>query len=146
MRRKTIPQPVPKLHVTSPLLGGLGGLLLLFSIVFTACSSPRQVVTEKIVRDTVFHTKVLMDSVYVSHWQLTDRTTDTLLIQQHDTLIKRQRVHDTIYIARIDSVPYPVTIMKREEVPRTLGFIDYLAYGSLFIVLIYCFKKCKGFV
>ena len=121
-------------------------LILLLLLVSTACSTERQVITEKIVRDTVYHTNVIMDSVYVSHWQLTDRTTDTLLIQQHDTLIKRQRVHDTIYIARIDSIPYPVTITKREEIPRPLNVFDYLAYGSLAIVLIYCLRKLKGYV
>lgn len=121
-------------------------LLLLVSWLFAACSSPQQVVTEKIVHDTVFHTNVIMDSVYVSHWQLTDRTTDTLLIQQKDTIVKKLRVHDTIYISRTDSIPYPVTIMKREEVPRSLGFIDIAAYISLGLTTLYCAWKIKRFI
>lgn len=121
-------------------------LLLLLSLALVACRSAEQVVTEKIVRDTVYHSNVIMDSVYVSHWQYTDRTTDTLLIQQHDTLVKKLRVHDTIYIARIDSIPYPVTIMKREEVPRPLHVIDYIAYGSLLLVLCWALWKIKKLI
>ena len=141
MRRKTIPLPVPKQHGTSPLWGGLGGFLLLCS-----CRSPQVVVEHRVERDTVYKSIVCFDSTYVSHDVWADRSKDTILIREHDTEYRYRLLHDTIREVRIDSIPYPVTITKREEVPRPLNVFDYLAYGSLFIVLIYLYKKLKGYV
>lgn len=118
-------------------------LLLLLSLAIVACSTQRPTVAERIVRDTVYYANVLHDSVYVSHWLTTDRTRDTLLIMQHDTLIKKRSVHDTIHVYHYDSIPYPVTIEKREEVPRPLHLIDYLAYASLVILLILILHKLR---
>ena len=139
MRRKTIPLPVPKLHVTSPLWGGLGGLLLLCS-----CRSPQVVVEHRVERDTVYKSIVCFDSTYVSHDVWADRSKDTILIREHDIEYRYRLLHDTIREVRIDSIPYTVTITKREEVPRPLNVFDYLAYCSLIILCVICLRKFKG--
>ena len=115
--------------------------LFFLLLCLCSCRSPQVVVEHRVERDTVYKSIVCFDSTYVSHDVWADRSKDTILIREHDIEYRYQLLHDTIREVRIDSIPYPVTITKREEIPRPRSWLDYLAYGSLAIVLIYLYRK-----
>lgn len=115
-------------------------LLLLLS----ACRTHYETLIERFVeQDTVYQDRIVYDSVYISHTSLTDRTADTILIKENDTIVRYKLLHDSIREVRIDSIPYIVTITKREEIPRPRTLIDWLSYASLAILTILIYRKLR---
>jgi hypothetical protein len=68
--------------------------------------------------DTLIQTKVLKDSVYLKDSTHVSEKGDTVRIDHWHTEYAKKEVHDTLYQARVDSVPYPVEVVK--EVPAQL--------------------------
>jgi len=119
-------------YVVSP-LGGLGGLV--------SCRSHDVVVERLVERDTVFQERVLVDSVFVGHEVLMDRSRDTLLIREKNVEIRYRLLHDSIYVARVDSIPYEVRITKREEIPKWKKWLNGISYTALALVIAYILKR-----
>lgn len=124
----------------------IGGMLLCF------CScAPRIKYIERVTHDSVYINKVYTDSVYYRDSIYVDKTGDTV----YKTVIKwRERKiggHDTIYVNKSDSIPYPVEVERIVKKSNgfttgcTIGFfvtwIMLLLVVVLYIVRRYAYNK-----
>lgn len=97
-------------------------IIIIMVALLGSCTTPKYVEVERHTIDTLRETKVLRDSFYihdsifVNQWQHGDT-----IYQVRDrwrTQYVSKAVHDTVYRARIDSVPVPYPVEK--EVPSQL--------------------------
>ena len=117
-------------------------LLICGVISLEGCRPSQELLIERYVeRDTLYQDRILYDSVYIAHEAYTDRTKDTLLIKEKDIEVRYKLIHDSILKVRVDSIPYTVTITKREEIPRQRNWFDWLSYAALAVVIIYGIRK-----
>jgi len=117
-------------------------ILVTAIVVLTGCRTKHDVVVERLVeRDTVFQERVLVDSVFVGHEVLMDRSRDTLLIREKNVEIRYRLLHDSIYIARVDSIPYEVRITKREEIPKWKKWLNWIGYASLLFCIFVIWRR-----
>lgn len=98
----------------------LVGLLLLVLFALVGCKGKEYVVVEKVHTDSVYITKWqrdsvwMHDSVYVKEYTKGD-TVYQLTHKWHTKYIEKE-VHDTLYQAKVDSIPVPYKV----EVPAKL--------------------------
>lgn len=120
-------------------------IVIVTALVCCSCGSTKMVTTipvetikEVNVHDTLVIHDVQYDSVYVSQDKYTDRSSDTLLIKETNTVYKYKLLRDTIERVKLevirDSIPYEVRITEVKEVPRKRNWIDHLCYTITGIV------------
>jgi len=119
-------------YVVSP-LGELGGLV--------SCRSHDVVVERLVQRDTIYQDRTQYDSVFVEHNVFQDRSSDTILIREKEIEVRYRLKHDSIYIARVDSIPYEVRITKREEIPKWKKWLNWISYASLLFSIFVIWKR-----
>ena len=115
-------------------------IVIVIVIVTAACSSLRQVqVVREVSRDTLYLSNVQYDSIYVYQDHLTDRSRDTVLIRETNTIYKYQMLRDTIERVKIetvhDSIPYEVKIIETKDVPRPLTWFDHLTRACFWVLI-----------
>ena len=88
------------------------------SAVFTSCKSVEYVPIIEHHTDTLIQTKVQHDSIYINDSTVITEKGDTVKIEKWHTKYVEKQVHDTLYIAKNDTVPQPYTVVK--EVPANL--------------------------
>lgn len=114
-------------------------------IAVAFCSCKTKVVTvEKVRTDTKYVTKLqrdsihIHDSIFVNQWQKGDtvyQVRDRWHTEWRDRLL-----HDTLYKSVVDSIPYPVEVIKEVEIPVT-PWHNYLIIGCLFLTILYLIFK-----
>lgn len=133
--------------------------LLFTSALITGCGSskhiqtiPVETIKEIYLHDTLVVRDIQYDSTYVSHDLLTDRSRDTLLIRETNTIYKYKMLRDTIERIKLevrhDSIPHEVRITEVKQVKYIPPWIKPLALIgiiSLLALLIYIFTKLKHF-
>jgi hypothetical protein len=70
--------------------------------------------------DTLIQTKVQHDSIYINDSTVITEKGDTVKIEKWHTKYVEKQVHDTLYIAKNDTVPQPYPVIK--EVPAELSW------------------------
>ena len=119
----------------------MGLFCFLFVVACTlfgcATSRPTSQVVEASLRDTVYVNKVLYDSVYIDNWYYTYHKADTLVVEKSKLEYRYKVVRDTIFRARIDSVP----VIREVEVVREVRHVPWYAkvlsmLGVLLLILI----------
>ena len=95
-------------------------LMLGLCILCSGCKHTEYVTVPEYHTDTLIITKHQRDSIYVHDSTYIHDKGDTVLIEKWHTRWRDRAVHDTIYIAKTDSVPvpYPVEV----KVPRELSW------------------------
>ena len=120
-------------------------IILFTLLVCCSCGStkdiptiPVETVKEVYLHDTLVVRDLHFDSTYVNHNLLTDRSRDTVLIRETNTIYKYKMLRDTIERVKIetirDSIPYEVKIIETKEVPRPLTWFDHLTRAISWIV------------
>lgn len=136
------------------------GLVWISALLLTSCSSMRRVQTvpvetiKELTRtDTLYINTFHFDSTYVSHDLLTDRSKDTILIRETNTVMKYQVLKDTIERIKLevrhDSIPYEVRITEIKDVKYIPPWCKWLsATGgiALLLLLITLYQKLKSIV
>lgn len=121
------------------LMGFIMGLIVCLLITMcSSCTTTKYVCVPEYHTDTVMVNHTAYDSIYVhdsvSVWQ----KGDTVTIHEWHTKYKLKEVHDTTYISKTDSIPYPVEVIK--EVPAELTWWQqarlHLANILLWLLLI----------
>ena len=119
-------------------------LVIIFILLVVACtlfgcatSRPTSQVVEASLRDTVYVNKVLYDSVYIDNWYYTYHKTDTVVVEKTKLEYRYKVMRDTIFRARIDSVP----VIREVEVVREVRHVPWYAkvlsvVGGLFLIII----------
>ena len=101
------------------IVGFIIGLWALFLMTMcTGCTTTKYVTVPEYHTDTLIQTKVLKDSVWLHDSTFIREKGDTVLIERWHTQYKWRELHDTTYVSKTDSVPYPVEVTK--EVPAEL--------------------------
>lgn len=96
--------------------------------------------------DSIYFTQVQRDSIWQHDSVLIKDNGDTVLIEKWHTKYIEKQVHDTTYVAKVDSVPVPYEVTKYVEkklskpqsVLMTIGMLAILA---VIIALAFKLKK-----
>ena len=81
-----------------------------------SCTTTKVVTVEKVRTDTTYITKQQRDSIWLHDSIHVTERGDTIRIERWHTKYIEREVHDTLYRAKMDSIPVPYEVIK--EVPR----------------------------
>ena len=113
--------------------------LIMLLIFLGSCTTTKVVTVEKVKTDTTYITQHQRDSIWLHDSIHVSEKGDTIRIEKWHTKYREKQVHDTTYVAKVDSIPVPYEVIK--EVPTklsktqkglmTLGILTLLA-GVIF--------------
>ena len=114
---------------------------------FTSCKSVEYVFVPQTHTDTLIQTKLQHDSIYINDSTVITEKGDTVKIEKWHTKYVEKQVHDTLYIAKTDSVPAPYPVIK--EVPAELSWwqqtrlhiANILLWSLLIVGIVWIIKK-----
>ena len=128
-------------------LGMLFAVVVL-ALLMCSCKSIEYVpVVEKhTVHDSIYFTQIQRDSIWQHDSILIKDRGDTVWVEKWHTKYVEKQVHDTTYIAKVDSIPVPYEVTKYVEkklstpmsILMTIGMMAVLA---AFIALAVWLKK-----
>lgn len=128
-------------------LGMLAAVVVL-ALLMCSCKSIEYVpVVEKhTVHDSIYFTQIQRDSIWQHDSILIKDRGDTVWVEKWHTKYIEREVHDTTYIAKVDSIPVPYEVTKYVEkklstpvsILMTIGMMAVLA---AFIALAVWLKK-----
>lgn len=104
-------------HIPLGMLAAIAFLALLMCSCKTIEYVP--VVEHEVHHDSIYFTKVQRDSIWQHDSVLIKDKGDTVLIEKWHTKYIEKQVHDTTYVAKVDSIPVPYEVIK--EVPAKLS-------------------------
>lgn len=117
------------------LIGVLVGFIIFF---LSGCTTTEYVTVEKVRTDTVNHSKVLRDSVWLHDSVYVKEKGDTVTVERWHTEWRERLLFDTLLIATHDTIPQPYPVIK--EVEKSLSWWQrtrlYLGDGVLVFLLI----------
>ena len=120
------------IYIVAILLG------LLICALFSSCTTTQYIPVIEHHTDTLIQTKVQHDSIYINDSTVITEKGDTVKIEKWHTKYVEKQVHDTLYIAKNDTVPQPYPVIK--EVPAELTWWQqtriHLANILLWLLLI----------
>ena len=101
----------------------LGMLVAVAVLALLMCSCKSieyvPVIQHETHHDSIYFTKVQRDSVWLHDSISVKEKGDTVLIEKWHTKYIEKQVHDTTYVAKVDSIPVPYEVIK--EVPAKLS-------------------------
>ena len=104
--------------------GGCGGqmalIVVLLLFLLCSCKQVEYVTVEKVRVDTTYVNKVQKDSVWMHDSVYVKEKGDSVWIERWHTKYETKEVHDTLYKARVDSIPVPY--WKIKEVAAELSW------------------------
>ena len=121
-------------------------LLLLLSSCGTASTSAI-VPVHSATHDTLWHSKVKYDSVYIDRFQRIERKADTVFYDRVKIEFRYRLLRDTVYKTRTDTIPVvkqvPVIRKERYTPPLTkfLACLGIIALGTISIFILFKFKR-----
>ena len=120
----------------------LGVIACLLMTMCSSCTTTQYVTVPEYHTDTVLVNKTTHDSIFVHDSVSVFQKGDTVQIEKWHTKYVLKEVHDTTYIAKRDSIPYPVEIKTTELVERQLTwwektrmYIGTVVLIGLFIII-----------
>ena len=100
------------------IVGFIIGLWALFLMTMcSSCTTTKYVTVPEYHTDTLIQTKVQKDSIWLHDSTFIREKGDTVLIERWHTQYKWRELHDTTYVSKTDSIPYPEVT---KEVPAKL--------------------------
>ena len=113
-------------------------ILLVVACTLIGCATSKQAtqVVESSLHDTVYLNKVVYDSIYIDNWHHTYLKADTVVVEKTKLEYRYKMLRDTVFRARIDSVP----VIREVEVVREVRRVPWYAralsmLGALFLIL-----------
>ena len=122
----------------------IGIFLALVALWFlTSCTTTKVVTVEKVKTDTTYITKQQRDSIWLHDSIHVTERGDTIRIEKWHTKYIEREVHDTLYRAKVDSIPVPYEVIK--EVPRKKSTIELVVFciGIITIMALVLFLGLK---
>ena len=89
------------------------------ALLMCSCKSVEYVPVIEHHTDTTYITKHQRDSVWLHDSIAVKEKGDTVIIEKWHTKYREKQVHDTTYVAKVDSIPVPYEVIK--EVPAKLS-------------------------
>ena len=118
-------------------------LAALICLLFVGCTKTEYITVEKVRNDTTYINKVQRDSVRLHDSTFMKVAGDTVLIERWHTRWENHLSHDTVYKARVDSVPVPYPVVKEVERKRSTIEKGLLGVGILTIMALVVFVAFK---
>ena len=113
--------------------------ILLVACTLIGCATSKQAtqVVESSLRDTIYLNKVVYDSIYIDNWHHTYLKADTVVVEKTKLEYRYKLLRDTVFRARIDSVPVIREVEVVREVRRVPWYARALSWlGALFLILL----------
>ena len=122
------------------------GLLVLWALC--SCTKTEYITVEKVRTDTTYITKHQRDSVWLHDSTFVKVAGDTVRIERWHTVWQNHLEHDTVYKARVDSVPVPYPVTQYVEKPRSKFEKGLMGVGilSLMAIIVFIAWKIKRFL
>ena len=122
------------------------GLLVLWALC--SCTKTEYITVEKVRTDTTYINKVQRDSVWLHDSTFVKVAGDTVWIERWHTKWQNHLEHDTVYKARVDSVPVPYPVTQYVEKPRSKFEKGLMGVGilSLMALIVFIAFKLKRFL
>ena len=117
-------------------------------VVLSSCTTTRYIPVIEHTTDTLVQRVVERDSIHVHDSIRVTEKGDTVTIERWHTQYRDRWHHDSIYIARHDTIPQPYPVTEYIERKRTSFEWSLLAFGVLFIIaslLFFIYKVKKVF-
>ena len=117
--------------------------IVLMACLMTGCKHVEYVTVPVEHTDTLIISKHQRDSIYVHDSTYIKEKGDTVMIERWHTRWRDRIVRDTIYKSKLDSIPYPVEVIKEVPRPLTKTQIVMMIVGFVCtaLVVIYIGKK-----
>ena len=114
-------------------------------VVLSGCTTTRYIPVIEHATDTLVQRVVERDSIHVHDSIRVSEKGDTVTIERWHTQYRDRWHHDSIYIARHDTIPQPYPVTEYVERKRTTFEWALLAFGVLFIIasLLFVIYKVK---
>ena len=125
-------------------------LLVVAVVVLSSCTTTRYIPVIEHATDTLVQRVVERDSIHVHDSIRVTEKGDTVTIERWHTQFRDRWHHDSVYIAKHDTIPQPYPVTKYVARKRTTFEWALLAFGVLFIIafllfMIYKIKKVFSF-
>ena len=114
----------------------------------SSCTTTKYVPVVEYHTDTLIQKMTQRDSIHVHDSIRVTEKGDTVTIERWHTQFRDRWHHDSIYIARHDTIPQPYPVTEYIERKRTSFEWSLLAFGVLFIIaslLFFIYKVKKVF-
>jgi hypothetical protein len=122
--------------------------MMIACLALTSCTTPKVVTVEKVRTDTTYITKQQRDSIWLHDSIQISEKGDTIRIERWHTKYVSKEVHDTLYRAKVDSIPVPYEVIK--EVPAKLSKsqkgLMLIGIAALMALIIFLVTKIKRFL
>ena len=120
------------------------GMLVLWALC--SCTKTEYITVEKVRTDTTYINKVQRDSIYLHDSTFVKVAGDTVWIERWHTKWQNHTAHDTVYKARVDSVPVPYPVTKYVEkklswFQKTLIGVGILSIMALVVFIAFKLKR-----
>ena len=121
--------------------------ILLVACALIGCATSKQAtqVVESSLRDTIYLNKVVYDSIYIDNWHHTYLKADTVVVEKTKYEYRYKLLRDTVYKARIDSVPVIREVEVVREVRRVPWYAKVLSVLGILLLIILLFKIFRYF-
>ena len=125
-------------------------LLVVAVVVLSSCTTTRYIPVIEHATDTLVQRVVERDSIHVHDSIRVSEKGDTVTIERWHTQYRDRWHHDSVYIAKHDTIPQPYPVTEYVERKRATFEWVLLAFGVLFIIasllfIIYKVKKLFSF-
>ena len=121
--------------------------ILLVACTLIGCATSKQAtqVVESSLRDTIYLNKVLYDSIYIDNWHHTYLKADTVVVEKTKYEYRYKVLRDTVFRARIDSVPVIREVEVVREVRHVPWYAKVLSVRGILLLIILLFKIFRYF-
>ena len=121
--------------------------ILLVACTLIGCATSKQAtqVVESSLRDTIYLNKVVYDSTYIDNWHHTYLKADTVVVEKTKYEYRYKLLRDTVYKARIDSVPVIREVEVVREVRHVPWYAKVLSVLGILLLIILLFKIFRYF-
>ena len=121
--------------------------ILLVACTLIGCATSKQAtqVVESSLRDTIYLNKVVYDSIYIDNWHHTYLKADTVVVEKIKLEYRYKLLRDTVFRARIDSVPVIREVEVVREVRRVPWYAKVLSMLGILLLIILLFKIFRYF-
>ena len=122
-------------------------ILLVVACTLIGCATSRQATQVAVAsaHDTVYFNKVLYDSVYIDNWHHIFHRADTVVVEKTKLEYRYKLLRDTVFRARIDSVPVIREVEVVREVRRVPWYAKVLSVLGVLLLIIILFKIFRYF-
>ena len=111
------------------------------ALLMCSCKSIEYVpvIEKEVHHDSIYFTKVQRDSVWLHDSISVKEKGDTIRIEKWHTKYIEKQVHDTTYVAKVDSIPVPYEVIKYVEKKLSKTQKGFMTLGIMTLMAVVIF-------